>query len=201
MNAELATKSALGRLKKRVQEIEQAAGAFWKQNVSSIYYKDGNVGIGTSSPDATLNVADASGASGLRLSRTTDNLLIQVPGGVGTPTKFYATGTQALGIYNSTTGQLGRADIGIGNDMTVPNLVFDNSGNSLIIKSTGSTNVAVGTALLELNSTTKGFLPPRMTHEQKQAIASPAEGLMVYDTTLGKLSIWTDPTWEGVSSA
>ncbi len=37
-------------------------------------------------------------------------------------------------------------------------------------------------AKLEVNSTTKGFLPPRMTSTQRAAISSPAAGLMVYQT-------------------
>ncbi|OCB76906.1 hypothetical protein [Flavobacterium crassostreae] len=39
-------------------------------------------------------------------------------------------------------------------------------------------------AVLELSSTTQGLLTPRMTTTQRTAIASPANGLMVYDTTL-----------------
>lgn len=37
-------------------------------------------------------------------------------------------------------------------------------------------------AKLELQSTTQGFLPPRMTSAQRAAIATPAAGLMVYQT-------------------
>jgi len=37
-------------------------------------------------------------------------------------------------------------------------------------------------AQLDVQSTTKGFLPPRMTNAQRLAIASPAVGLMVYCT-------------------
>ena len=39
-------------------------------------------------------------------------------------------------------------------------------------------------ALLELESTTKGFLLPRMTTVQRLAMSSPAEGMMVYDLTV-----------------
>jgi hypothetical protein len=38
-------------------------------------------------------------------------------------------------------------------------------------------------AILQANSTTKGFLMPRMTTAQINAIAAPANGLMVYNTT------------------
>ena len=41
---------------------------------------------------------------------------------------------------------------------------------------------AVSSSILELSSTTKGFLPPRMTLAQRTAISSPAVGLIVYDT-------------------
>ena len=37
-------------------------------------------------------------------------------------------------------------------------------------------------ALIELNSTTQGFLPPRMTLAQRNAISSPSAGLMIYQT-------------------
>ena len=40
-------------------------------------------------------------------------------------------------------------------------------------------------AQLEVASTTKGFLPPRMTYAQKIAIASPPQGLMIYCTNCG----------------
>ena len=53
-----------------------------------------------------------------------------------------------------------------------------------------SAQVGIGTitphasSVLELSSTTQGMLTPRMTTAQRVAIASPADGLMVYDTDL-----------------
>jgi uncharacterized protein (TIGR02145 family) len=49
-------------------------------------------------------------------------------------------------------------------------------------------NVGIGTttpaasAQLDVSSTTKGFLPPRMTAAQRSAISSPTNGLLVYQT-------------------
>jgi hypothetical protein len=40
-------------------------------------------------------------------------------------------------------------------------------------------------SMLEVESTTKGFLPPRMTTAQRNAIASPADGLIIFNTTTG----------------
>ena len=40
-------------------------------------------------------------------------------------------------------------------------------------------------SVLDLESTTQGFLPPRLTHTQKTAIASPAAGLQIWCTDCG----------------
>jgi uncharacterized protein (TIGR02145 family) len=58
----------------------------------------------------------------------------------------------------------------------------------LFVSSISMAQVGVGTntpdnsAALEVQSTTKGFLPPRMTQSQIVAISNPAEGLVVYCT-------------------
>jgi len=49
--------------------------------------------------------------------------------------------------------------------------------------------------VLGAQSTSAGFLPPRMTTTQKNAISSPASGLMVYDTTTNKLCCYNGTSW------
>ncbi len=55
-------------------------------------------------------------------------------------------------------------------------------------------------AALQVVSTTKGALFPKMTTTQKNAISSPIEGLIVYDTTLHKLCVRTASAWETITS-
>ena len=55
-------------------------------------------------------------------------------------------------------------------------------------------------AALTIASTTRGLLFPRMTTTQKNAIATPATGLVLYDTTLNKLAVYTGSAWETVTS-
>jgi len=55
-------------------------------------------------------------------------------------------------------------------------------------------------AIVQMDSTTKGFLPPVMRTGEKNAIASPATGLIVFDTDLGKLCVYTGAAWETVTS-
>ncbi|MCZ2338180.1 MAG: hypothetical protein LC127_08250, partial [Chitinophagales bacterium] len=50
-------------------------------------------------------------------------------------------------------------------------------------------------AKLDITSTTKGFLPPRMTTTQRDAISSPAAGLMIYNTTTNKHQGYNGSTW------
>jgi uncharacterized protein (TIGR02145 family) len=51
-------------------------------------------------------------------------------------------------------------------------------------------------AILDAKSTTRGLLPPRMTTTQMNAIASPAAGLMVYNTTLNTICWFNGISWD-----
>lgn len=59
---------------------------------------------------------------------------------------------------------------------------------------TGSASIN-SSAQLQADSTTKGFLPPRMTTSQKAAISSPATGLMVYDTDFNQPFVYNGSAW------
>ena len=58
-------------------------------------------------------------------------------------------------------------------------------------------------AMLDVESTTQGFLPPRMSTTQINAITLPAAGLMVYNTTIPCLQVndgtLTSPSWNCIS--
>ncbi|MBC7421356.1 MAG: hypothetical protein H7328_11565, partial [Bdellovibrio sp.] len=78
-----------------------------------------------------------------------------------------------------------------------------NTSGSDISYTTGSVGVGTTTpatsSLLDISSTTKGFLPPRMTAIQRTAIATPAAGLIVYDTTDSSLYIYKNSAWAKMS--
>jgi hypothetical protein len=71
---------------------------------------------------------------------------------------------------------------------------FETTGNLLI--QNGGTYTEIPSARLAVNSTTQGFLPPRMTAAQRLAIASPETGLIVYQTD-GVEGLWvkTSTSW------
>ena len=88
--------------------------------------------------------------------------------------------------------------------------IYSSSGQELQLGSNGTQNqvtIASGrvginatspaaSAQLEVASTTKGFLPPRMTATQAEAISSPAEGLLIYSTN-GTGTTITSKGWWG----
>lgn len=64
----------------------------------------------------------------------------------------------------------------------------------------GQDAAANGSAILEAYSTTKGFLPPRLTTTQRDAVSAPATGLMVYNTTTSALNVYSGAAWGAVGS-
>ncbi|MCP4088390.1 MAG: hypothetical protein GY746_01150, partial [Gammaproteobacteria bacterium] len=104
----------------------------------------------------------------------------------------------------------------VNSKLTVTNTVYASAFSStspLKLQTNGTTriyvddatgNVGVGTnipetsAILEANSTTKGFLPPRMTGIQRDAISSPVAGLVVWCTNCGangELQVYNGTAW------
>jgi len=52
-----------------------------------------------------------------------------------------------------------------------------------------------GSAMLEVKSTDKGFLPPRLSSAQRDAISSPAEGLTIYNTDAECIQFFNGTLW------
>jgi hypothetical protein len=163
----------------------------------------GSVGIGTLSPTARLHakgggttsattsllVQNSAGALGLRV---TDDLVVTTggtffnicSGGTVSSFRLQNAGNQFLmGIDNNhdvTFNGFYSRRAPAGYDCS-----FDDSGNYS----------GVASSLVTMTSTTRGFLPPRMTTTQKNAIASPATGLMVMDITTLKLCVYNGSSW------
>jgi uncharacterized protein (TIGR02145 family) len=76
-----------------------------------------------------------------------------------------------------------------------------------LIFSTYAQNVGIGTttpaasAVLDLNSTTKGFLPPRMTTAERNLIVTPATGLVIFNTSTNSLETKNSSGWVSLSSS
>lgn len=79
--------------------------------------------------------------------------------------------------------------------------IFGNSAfsQSMAINTDGST--ANASAILDIKSTIKGVLIPRMNTAERTAIGSPATGLQVYDTDLNLLYFYNGSAWGALSSS
>ena len=123
-------------------------------------------------------------SAGTQLLKFTDDASLTISSG---GTADFQGNVSLRGVVDSGTGS--------------NNLRFVAAGatKSVLINADYS-NSNAASAMLEVQSTTKGFLPPRMTTAQKNAILTPAAGLMVYDTDLNKLCVRTAAAWETITS-
>ena len=75
-------------------------------------------------------------------------------------------------------------------------MVMRDNGTEATIGINSAGNTPNASSILDISSTLGGVLIPRMTTVQKTAIATPAEGLMVYDLTLHKLYVYDGTIWQ-----
>lgn len=138
---------------------------------------DGNIGIGTNSPQANMHlIGDA----------TLGSFLI-------TPSETTSQDDSELqfGEDNDYTYGMSIKYDGVDNELQVFGKSSTNSFGPHIAIDRNDGYVGIGdspsetSAILEVISTNKGVLVPRMTTTQRNSISSPANGLLVYDTTVG----------------
>jgi hypothetical protein len=138
----------------------------------------GDVGIGTTSPDVKLHVV------GTSFVPTTMKLVHSQA--FGSP--------QTLSLSSNSTG-VSSLDLSFANPFAI------NIGGSEMMRIAANGSVGVGTtapdtsSIMDLSSRRQGFLPPRMTNSEMNSIGSPATGLIVYDTTNNKVTVYNGSTW------
>ena len=77
----------------------------------------------------------------------------------------------------------------------------------LLLSATANAQVGIGTttpaatSILDLTSTTKGLLPPRMTTTERDAITSPATGLVIFNTTTNGLEFKSSTSWVSLKTS
>lgn len=157
------------------------------QNLASTvfmkFHNTGNFSIGTTTDAGyKLDVNGSTRLKGAGATGSTNALLVQ-----------NSSGVQLLKIRDDGFTTIGQGNQGLDS----PNATF-----SGYLISTGTNGNVFGvytsfaaSAIVQCDSTTRGFLPPRMTTTQKNAIATPAAGLVVYDTTDNKHYGYNGTTW------
>ena len=148
----------------------------------------------------------AANFSGLSLFAATNISAARFDGGDFYGGNFYGINAAFTGNLNVTgtisgTINLGftkgsvvfQGDTGLGQDNA--NFFWDDTNKNLGI----GTAIPDGSAIVDLNSTTKGFLAPRMTTIERDAIAVPATGLLVFNTDTNQFNVYNGVTWATIS--
>jgi len=151
-------------------QFGSSTGLFWNNTTSRL-------GIGTNSPLGVLH---------LKTTGATTRLLLDGDAGQSKIITFRTNGLQRFGLYVNNVAESGanagsnfliRAYNDAGTLLSTPLTIERSSGNVGI-----GTTAPNASSILDVTSTTKGFLMPRMTYAQMKAISTPATGLQVYNT-------------------
>jgi len=147
---------------------------------------------------STSQITIGSSSSGGGLATT----YVGVPPGVSGVTQTSRThlyGSLTMGTDTTSSGRL--TVRGRGNTSTTKTAVFEDSGGSdiMVVQDNGVVGIGVtspdASAKLEISSTTQGVLFPRMTTTQRDLISTPADGLVIYNTTDNKLQVRAAGAW------
>lgn len=100
-------------------------------------------------------------------------------------TRMTVSGAGSFGYRDSTAGS---------SNLNTTNAFGVYVSNGVVFSNIASSQPNAS-AMLTLTSTTKGFLPPQMTTVQRDAIVTPAAGLIIYNTTTSKHQGYNGTTW------
>lgn len=163
--------------------------------LQSLYYKSRNSNVASTGIIRLNNNSDAiswrnaANNADLPLIVNASNELLyngnQVLTGTG-PSNYVSsiTGTANQVIASSPTGAV---------TLSLPQSINTGAGVQFSTLALGSTLTT--SAILSLSSTTLGFLPPRMTTVQRDAITTPATGLLIYNTSTNQYNSYDGVAW------
>ncbi len=144
-----------------------------------------SINISGNDPDvsAMLDVkSDGADKKGLLMPRTTTSAVNYPAEGL----LIYNTGTNSFSFYDGTTWQ-SFCHEGISTTTGTGSFASDGTGVN--------TDTPDPSAIMDMVSTSRGFLIPRLTENQRGNIISPAIGLMIYNTTDKSIDVYTGDGW------
>jgi hypothetical protein len=150
-----------------------------------------SVGIGTNAPNASAQLDITSTTKGMLIPRmtTAQRTAIAAP---ANGLMVYDTNLASFYFYNGTAwAAVNSGGGGVSSWIASGNNIFNNNAGNVGV----GTNTPSTSALLDVNSTTKGLLLPRMTTIQRNSILSPVAGLMIYDTDRKSLHHYDGSIW------
>ena len=185
--------------------IGTTTDAGYKLDVNGTARVSGNVEVSTT--NATFTIKENSGVSTNAASLVINNSVNAITSLLMTQTTATVLNRQKASqsqLYGNGAGGIAITAINTSSTATIDfiskafpsaaasqlNMRIDNDGNVIVNGTTANAS-----ARMQVDSTTQGFLPPRMTTTERNAIASPAAGLIVYDNTDNKHYGYNGTTW------
>ena len=158
----------------------------------TVTYTGGKVQVGTSVGSSSMmevnGITDAK-----RAIVALSSGLIAVNGYDATGQGLQGGTVSGIGVYGGASGS------GIGGYFTtVTGLALMSIGQTVIEEV--ETGVYSASALLQINSTTRGVLIPRLTTAQISAIVSPATSLLVFNLTRNRYEFYNGSYWQGIAT-
>lgn len=180
---------------------------------NTLLAQTGNVGIGEPAPTARFHLKGAGATSAttallVENSSGTDTLEVRDDGQINFNGNIYANadyksiGRNSLNSIRFAGGET-RVSVQGTSSANKFHVYASSTATSVFSVFTQTQQVGIGngsnsldgTAKLQIDSTTQGFLPPRMTGTQRDAIESPASGLIIYNTTTNKAQCYNGTSW------
>lgn len=165
--------------------------------------------INESSIDSDTRIETNNESSFFKIDAGTDTLTLKSEADAGQIFSVTDAANQSLFVVNAGGSGQGNGSEAVFNDTGVVYSLRVESNNDASLFVTDATNDAVvigagsatvgGDAIFEITSTTKGFLPSRMTDAQMHAIATPATGLQVFNTGSNTPAYYDGVQWAGMA--
>jgi hypothetical protein len=168
--------------------INTIVDSAYKLNVNGSTWINGITDI-TPGTNGYLKVSNSGATAGVVLTNPSIPYMLFDIGG---------SASRSFGMFNSSGDmaiQQSQTWSGVNYHVFYGNGSYSNLGSASI-----GSHTLDSSAVLILQSTTKGFLAPRLTTTQRNAIASPSFGLMIYNTTDSAYQYYRASGWTGMGS-
>lgn len=152
---------------------------------------DGKVGVGTTSPSKFFDVR----SSNAQFKGSADSFRLYL-------SKLGATDTGSIVFQTDNTSI---AEIGTSGDQNFKIRTHDGTDfHNAIVVDRLSNRVGIGSdnpsGAVDIQSTTGALVPPRMTEAQRDALVSPPNGSVIYNTTSNKMNFLENGVWKDIGS-